>query len=769
MPATFTQANRTFAVTTPLGADAFAVAGFTSREGVSRPFEVVLDLYAPADTAVAFDQLLGQGVTLDVVLPDGSKRHLNGIARALAQRGTEHVGETPRTHYRMVVVPKLWLLTRQARSRIFQQKTVPQILETVLTGLDTSFELQGTYEPREYCVQYRETDFDFLSRLMEEEGIYYFFTHADGAHTMVIGDAPLSHPDLPTGATITFDPGVGGLVPDDRISEWEKVQELTAGKVTLWDHSFELPGRNLEASADVQQTVQAGTVSHSLRGSANQALELYEYPGGYAKRFDGVSSSGGDAASNLQKISQDNQRTATIRAVQVVASALQGRGASNCRQLVAGHKFTLSGHPDADGEYVLTEVEHEARAGDLARSSAGGDGGFVYRNRFSCIPSALPFRPARRTPRPRVEGCQTAEVVGPQGEEIFTDKYGRVKVQFHWDRDGQRNASSSCWVRVATMWAGNQWGAVHIPRIGQEVVIDFLEGDPDRPIVVGSVYNANMMPPYTLPDNKTQSGIKSRSANQGSPENFNEIRFEDKKGSELLYIHAELNLETQVETDEKRLVGHDRKTAVGNDDTRIVGGKDKDGNDVGGNDTIEVKKGNRTVTIDEGNLQTQVKKGTLTTLVDTGDETHTVKQGKQTVTVETGDRIIHVKTGKLVTNVDTGAYETTVKTANAKLDVQAGKYEITAAQEVKITVGGSTITMKPSEIELKMGGTSIKLGPAGIEMKGPTVKITGDGQVEVKGAMVKVEGQGMLQMKAPMSQLNGDGKLMAKGGLTMIN
>jgi type VI secretion system secreted protein VgrG len=761
MPSTFTQASRTFAVTTPLGADAFGVAGFTCREGISRPFEVGLDLYAPADTAVAFDQLLGQSVTLDVVLPDGSKRHLNGIARSVAQRGTEHVGDVPRTYYRMAVVPKLWLLSRQARSRIFQQKTVQEILETVLTGLDTSFELQGTYEPREYCVQYRETDFDFMARLMEEEGIYYFFTHADGAHTMVIGDAPHTHPDLPTGATITFDPGVGGLVPDDRISEWEKVQELTSGKVTLWDHSFELPGRNLEASADVQQTVQLGTVAHKLRMTANQSLELYDYPGGYAKRFDGVSASGGDAASNLQKISQDNQRTATIRAVQVAAGALQGRGASNCRQLVAGHKFTLAGHPDANGEYVVVEVEHEARAGDAARSSTG-NGGFVYRNRFACIPSALPFRPARVTPRPHVDGCQTAEVVGPQGEQIFTDKYGRVKVQFHWDREGQRNATSSCWVRVATALAGTQFGGVHIPRIGQEVVVDFLEGDPDRPIVVGSVYNANQMPPYTLPDNKTQSGFKFANVGQGGAPVVNELRFEDKAGSEQVYF--------QAAKDEIWNVEHDRTTTVKNNDTRTV---------TEGNDVVTVSKGNRDVTVAEGNLTTKVDKGDETHTVGTGkltltvesDLSTTVNTGKRSTVVKTGNDETSVDTGNMTTKVKTGNYETTVDLGNITIKAAAGKCTIEAMQEILLKVGPNTLKISPSGIELT-STSMIKLGAIA-----STVEMSA-AAIQVNSVAVKVQASGALQMRAGGAAglagggavvIEGGGAAMVNGGVVMIN
>jgi type VI secretion system secreted protein VgrG len=245
------------------------------------------------------------------------------------------------------------------------------------------------------------------------------------------------------------------------------------------------------------------------------------------------------------------------------------RGSSNCRHFMAGHKFTLERHFNADGQYVLTGVAHSLRRTGDYRSDQGGP--FEYENTFTCIPIGLPFRPLRTTPKPFVQGTQTAVVVGPSGEEIFPDKYSRVKVQFHWDREGKNDLNSSCWIRVATLWAGKQWGVIHIPRIGQEVIVAFEEGDPDRPIIVGSVYNADMMPPYKLPDNKTQSGVKSRSSKNGGPANFNEIRFEDKKGEEEVYMHAERDLTTKVERDESREVDRDRTTKIGRDDTLTVG------------------------------------------------------------------------------------------------------------------------------------------------------------------------------------------------------
>jgi type VI secretion system secreted protein VgrG len=469
----------------------------------------------------------------------------------------------------MEIVPQFWLLSRKAQSRIFQRMNVPDILKKVLEGLDVSYEIQGTFHPRDYCVQYRETDFNFASRLMEEEGIYYFFKHSANGHTMVVANTPQSHPDVPGQSRVVFEEVEGGYRDDDRVHGWEKTQELRSGKHTLWDHCFELPHKHVEADKTILPNVQVGKVNHKLEVGGNARLEIYDYPGEYAQRFDGVDRGGGDQPAELQKIFQDNKRTVGIRMEEEAVPGLVIRGSSNCRHFMAGHKFTLERHFNADGQYVLTGVAHAIHQTGDYRSDQGGP--FEYENTFTCIPMALPFRPLRTTPKPFVQGTQTAVVVGPAGEEIFPDKYSRVKVQFHWDREGKNDTNSSCWIRVATLWAGKQWGVIHIPRIGQEVIVAFEEGDPDRPIIVGSVYNADMMPPYKLPDNKTQSGVKSRSSKNGGPANFNEIRFEDKKGEEEVYMHAERDLTTKVERDESREVDRDRTTTIGRDDTLTVG------------------------------------------------------------------------------------------------------------------------------------------------------------------------------------------------------
>ena len=546
------------AITTPLGPDKLLLVGFTGQEAVSRLFSFQLDMIAENDTDIAFDKLLGQKIIVRLNLPEDKERYFNGICKRVSQgeQGNDF------TSYRMEIVPQFWMLTKRAQSRIFQQKSVPDILKKVLEGLDVTYEIQGNFQPRDFCVQYRETDFNFASRLMEEEGIFYFFKHSDGGHQMVVTNSSSSHSDLPNGSTIIYEEIEGGGRDEDRIYDWEKAQEWRSGKYTLWDHCFELPHKHLEAEANIIDSVQAGKVSHKLKVANNDKLEIYDYPGEYAQRFDGVQPGGGDRAGDLQKIFQDNKRTVDLRIEEEAATGLLIQGASSCRDFVSGHKFTLQRHFNADGAYVLTSVGHSARQSGDYRS---GSGDFHYTNSFTCIPSALPFRPQRLTPKPVVQGTQTAIVVGPSGEEIFTDKYGRVKVQFHWDRDGKNNEESSCWVRVGTPWAGKQWGVIHIPRIDQEVIVDFLEGDPDQPIIIGSVYNAREMPPYKLPDEKTKSTVKTRSSKQGSSDNFNEIRFEDKKGSEQIFINAEKDMDTRVENDDRQYVKNDRHIMVKND------------------------------------------------------------------------------------------------------------------------------------------------------------------------------------------------------------
>jgi type VI secretion system secreted protein VgrG len=584
-----TQAGRPLQVSTPLGTDVFLLTGFTGWEGISQLYQFLLNLLACSDQDIGFDKVLGQPVSVRLAHGAGPVRYFNGIASRVGQGA---VGREF-TSYWLDLVPKLWLLTNRAQCRIFQRVSVPDILRTVLDGLDVEYQIQGTFHPREYCVQYRETDFNFVSRLMEEEGIYYFFKHTESSHTLVLANTPQSHQAIAGPGTVSFVGSEEVAVEDGRsIFTWSKTQQLRPGRYALGDQHFELPRRRLGAETGIVPDVEAGTDRHPFRLPANGALEIYDYPGDYARRFDGVSRGGGDQSAELQRIFDDNQRTAELRMQQEGVAGLTIGGLGDCPNLVPGYRFMLTGHANANGAYVVTGVGHSAR--NTAYRSDGDE--FAYQCQFSCIPLSLPFRPPPVTARPAIQGTQTAVVVGPAGQEIFTDRYGRVKVQFPWDRNGRYDADSSCWVRVAQFWAGKRWGASFWPRIGQEVVVAFEDGNPDRPVIVGSVYNAEQMPPYLgdAPDRAHRndpkvSGIKTCSTPGG--DGFNELRFDDTKGNEQVFLHAERDMDVRVRNDSRQSVGGGRHVRIGGASQETVGGNYA----LDAGDEIHIKAGTKVV------------------------------------------------------------------------------------------------------------------------------------------------------------------------------
>ena len=579
---TYTQAERPLAITTPLGKDVLLLTGFRGHETISQLFNFQVDLLGEAQSDIRFERILGQKVTVELRLVNQEKRYFNGLVKRFSQgaRNDAHF-----VHFRAEVVPRLWLLTKKVRCRIFQHLAVPDILRQVLSGLDVTYELSAIYYPRDYCVQYRESDFDFVSRLMEEEGIYYFFEHSETKHQMVVTDAPKQHPLVPGQSSVIYEELSGGEREDVRITAWEKTQELRSGEYTLWDHCFELPGNHLEAKQRILDSVAVGKVTHKLNAGGNDQLEIYDYPGGYAQRFDGVDHHGASRPQDLQEIFRDKERTVRLRMEQEELGSLEIEGAGNCGQFLPGHKFTLKRHFDADGQYLLTRVEHDAHLGGDYRSEE--EPAFHYENRFRCIPVALPYRPQCVTPEPVIAGSQTATVVGPPGEEIFCDKYGRIKVQFHWDREGKQDADSSCWLRVAQVWAGKGWGAFFWPRIGHEVVVVFEEGDPDQPLIIGSVYNAENMPWFALPSQKQLAGFKSASVRGLANQNYNGIVFDDEKGHEHLAIHSERNMSFNSEHDKMIHAGRHKGERVSSASVftvgRLAGGGSGGGFDAGDN------------------------------------------------------------------------------------------------------------------------------------------------------------------------------------------
>ncbi len=726
-------------VSSPLGPDKLLLVGFEGAEDMSRLFSFQLDLLAENSAVkdIKFDSLLGNEMTVTMLMHDGKKRYFSGICRRLEQGNQDATF----TVYRAEIVPQLWLTSRVTQSRIFQQLSVPDILKKVLKGLNVKWQIQGQYEKREYCVQYRESDFDFASRLMEEEGIFYFFKHTESGHEMVVADAAAAHPDVPGTKNVQWNVEEGKRREMHNVQEWVKRQEVRSGKFALWDHSFQRPDDNFESKQPAQDSIAVGKVTHKLKFAANEKLELYDYPGEFAQRFDGMDSGGGEQPAELAKISQDGSRTVKLRMQTETVAGLTIEGSSNCPQFTPGHKFTLERHFDAEGSYVLTSVQHTARCSNSYRS--GDDEEFAYSNKFNCIPEALPFRPQRITPKPCVMGAQTAVVVGPQGEEIFTDKYGRVKVQFFWDREGKNDANSSCWLRVGTPWAGKQWGVIHIPRIGQEVIVDFMEGDPDAPIIIGSVYNANMMPPYTLPANKTQSGVISRSSMGGSSANFNQIRFEDKKGSEQVLIHAEKNQDIEVENDETHWVGHDRKKTIDHDETTHVK-----------HDRTETVDNNETITIGGNRTETVVKNETITVAQNRSrtvaqNETVTVAM-MRTHTVGINEAIAIGAAQEIVVgaiqSISVGASQTTSVGVDQSNTVGKNR-ESSVGKDDSLTVGKKLVINAGDEIQIVTGSASIIMKKDGtIKIKGKDIAIDGSGEINVKASKnVTMKGQKILQ------------------------
>lgn len=664
-----TQAGQPFRIDTTLGPDKLLLRGFEGVEAISSPYTFHVDLLSE-DPNIDGAKLLRSGAALTFVLPDGSKRPIHGLIRRFAQLGRRDEF----TAYRVEIVPWLWFLTLSTDLRIFQEMTALEIVEHVFKAQgwsDFQIKCTGSYRKREFCVQYRESNFDFVSRLLEEEGIFYFFEHTDSKHTLILADGNSAAKPVPG-------------TPAPRIAEEEQPDEdvilsladeraVHTGKVTLTDYDY------LQPSLSLQQ---------SVAGEGQE--EYYDYPGNYTKPEDG-----------------DRYVRLRLEEREVLARTLTGSG--TCRAFGAGGRFDLKGHyrRDMNRSYLLVEVHHSGVAGSY-RGRTEGDA--RYSNQFTAIPSDVPFRPGPRTPKPVVRGSQTALVVGKDGEEIWVDSHGRVKVQFYWDREGKKNENSSCWVRVASSWAGKGWGWIQIPRIGQEVIVDFLEGDPDRPIITGRVYNAEQVPPYALPANQTQSGVKSRSSKEGGTDNYNEIRFEDLKDAEQIYIHAEKDLQLVVENDRSGSVGANDSLTVGGDQSASVSGtrtetvgKDEsitiDGSRserVGGSETVAVG-GDRSKNVG-GKETIKVGKDRSTTLEK--NESHSVAENRA-VNIGKNDSIAVGRKFSL----DAGD-EITLKTGSASIVLK---------KDGTITISGKNITLKGS------GKIAVK-ADSDITMKGSQIK-----------------------------------------------
>jgi type VI secretion system secreted protein VgrG len=524
------QKGRIAELKTPLGKDKLAITRLDGSEGLSELFTFNIEALSETED-VDFDGALGDECTVTVTR-DEKTRHFSGI---LVE--TQWTGFLQDLYsYRLVLRPWLWLLSRVSDCRIFADKTAPDILSAVFKEhpfAKVEKNLSGDYDPIEYYVQYRETDLDFVTRVMEEFGIYYFFKHEDGKHTLVLADAKSSHKPLPDGDKMNFRPVQSSRRREAHISHWYPGRRFNTGRVVLKDYDYMKPGDDLLSE------------SQSASRYQNSELETFDYPGRYVKQSVG-------------------DRYAKVRLEAEQASDHRCNGAGNMASLFPGALARLTDHPveSQNEEYLVVRATH-ALSTEMYRSGSSGGKEEIYSGRYEFLPSDKPFRAPMLTPKPVVRGPQTAKVVGDG--EIDVDEHGRIFVQFHWDRKEHKSRR----VRIGQVWSGKNWGGIFIPRVGMEVIVEFLEGDPDQPLVVGTVYNKDYQPPYDLPKKKNIAGWKSNSTEGGG--GYNELVFDDTKDGEKIRVHAEKDMETTIENNDEQTVKNNRTITVnGKHDEKVI-------------------------------------------------------------------------------------------------------------------------------------------------------------------------------------------------------
>lgn len=657
-----TQATRHIAIETPLGEDVLLLRSFSAHEEISRLSEFDLELLSE-DYEINFDDIIGQNVTISMELPDGGKRYWNGFINRFVQGVST---STQFAQYRATMVPWLWFLTRTSDCRIFQEKTVPDIIKQIFNDLgfsDIEDRLSGGYQTWTYCVQYRETDFNFVSRLMEQEGIYYYFLHEQGKCTIVLCDSLSKHDPYEDFDEIDFTPDTRSSALQERISAWTVEKCVRPGKVAHTDYNFEKPSTSLMSTEEDQKE------------HAQADYEVYDYPGEYSEKTDG-------------------DRYAGVRMEELARSHEVCSGQADSRGICSGYLFTMARHTreDQNREYLILSTDYQAAAEDYETSGGQGE---ICSCSFTAIQSSVQFRPARSTPKPLIEGTQTAVVTGPSGEEIYTDDHGRVKVQFHWDREGQYDENSSCWIRVSQVHAGKGFGGIDIPRIGEEVIVSFMEGDPDRPLITGRVYNAELMPPFGLPSQKVVSGMKSNSTPGGG--GYNEMSMNDTKGKEGMTIHAQKDMGTTVENDRSATI-------------------------VGGSDTIAVQAGTRAVTV-KGDTSLTVEAGNRTVNVTGNYQLDTTSeinmQAPAKIKLACGGSSVTIEPAKITLNAGGGANLTLdanavmVSTPGDKLSLD-GKATMSSPAEAKVEAPTST---------LSGGGSTTKADASGVTVAGAKISL----------------------------------------------
>lgn len=646
----YTQENRLIAISDfSLGKDTLLLTSFQGSEYISELFEFHIHVLS-TELELTPEQIIGKNGT--VTIQNEHKRCFNGYISSFA---FGEVNSHNLREYRLTMVPWLWFLKQTNNHRIFQEKTTKDIVTQIFNDhgfTDFDFKAAGG-KAREYCVQHDESDFHFVSRLLEEDGIAYYFMHEQGKHTLYLVDQQNAYQEC-VEAEVEHSKGSKG----NQISEWQHVYSFKKGQWSLNDYNFKEPGKKLLANTK--------TTSQYAR---NSEFEHYEYAGLYESTI----------GADLVKI--------RMEAEEADRDTVAGR--SDCSTFYAGGKFKLAKHASASekGSYVIVGITHSAT--DRSYTSDEDDSAARYSNTFACVPADIHFRPRRAHEKPRMAGPQSAMVVGPSGEEIFTDEFGRIKVQFIWDREGKQDENSSCYLRVVQSWAGHEWGASFIPRIGHEVIVDFLNGDPDRPLVTGSVYNGRNKPPF---DSKTQSGVKTRSTKGGDPSHFNELRFDDKKDAEQIFLHAEKNFDVEVENDQTESIQNNQTITVDNDRTKTVKNNE--------NSTIE---NDRNKTVNNNQSETIAKNKT----VDVG-ESHTETIGKD----------MKISVGNDLTESVDGQYAESV---TKEYGLKAKAITMQADDEITLKTGSAKIVMKSN---------------GDITISGANINVKGSGNVVTKGSKV---------------------------------
>ncbi|MDK1688280.1 type VI secretion system tip protein TssI/VgrG [Cronobacter malonaticus] len=692
----------------------------SGREALSEPFMFTLTLLG-TDARADRSALLGQPVT--VTIPTQAlmtPRYLNGKVTRVAVSAVELSG-TRYAAYELTVEPDLWPMQRDRNLRIFQGQTVPQIVKTLLGESRVNMEerLSGSYRVWEYCVQYQESSLDFISRLLELEGIAYHFRHEQDRHTLVLTDAPGQYEPFPGYETIPYHvTPSGGSTDEEGISQWALEDSVTPGIYSLDDYDFRKPNAWLFQARQNPLSPQPGSI------------DVYDWPGRFVEHGHG-------------------EFYARIRQERWQVEHRQTQGTATALGIAPGHTFVLRNAPffGDNGEYLTTVAHYRFEEN---RYASGPDSNTLHEIRFEVIPADVPYRPAQKTPWPRTYGPQTAKVVGPQGESIWTDKYGRVKVKFHWDRLGKGDDTSSSWVRVSSAWAGQGFGGVQIPRVGDEVVVDFINGDPDRPLITGRVYNEASMPPWALPAAATQMGFLSRSKD-GSPDNANALRFEDKAGEEQVWLHAEKNMDTEIENDETHSVGSNRTKTIGANETTTV--KKNRTETVVENETITVHQ-NRTETVD-GNETITIHSNRTETV----DQNEDVRIGQnQSVTVN-GAQTLRVDKTKtetiaLASMLNVGLAQNTNIGAAYMLNVGAGwmtnvgamqmhnvalKYSVNSGKDLSLSAGTTADFSAEDKITLVCGESMIVLEQNGtITLSANKIKMVGEKVIDIDGTEINI-------------------------------